>query len=64
MKKKDFEKPKKILFKKLTVKETEKVTGGDTLVPLVPSDSCPEKEDIGGGDFDTLPPARPGTDCV
>jgi hypothetical protein len=29
MKKKDFEKPKKILFEKLTVKETETVRGGD-----------------------------------
>ncbi len=29
MKKKDFEKPKKIVFEKLTLKEAEKVRGGD-----------------------------------
>ena len=28
MKKKEFEKPKKIVFEKLTVNETEKVKGG------------------------------------
>jgi hypothetical protein len=29
MKKKEFEKPKKVVFEKLTVKETETVRGGE-----------------------------------
>jgi hypothetical protein len=63
MKQKDFEKPKKVLFEKLTVKETEKVTGGDTLPSPVSSDSCPEAEDVGGDNILGLRPLKPNPDC-
>ena len=40
MKKKDLEKSKKMLFEKLTVKEVEKVKGGDPSHPIKPNISC------------------------
>jgi hypothetical protein len=62
MKKEDFEKPKKILFEKLTVKETEKARGGDPLVLPMPSDGCQQEKSVGG--IDTLPPPIPVNNCV
>jgi hypothetical protein len=40
MKKRILEKPKKILFEKLTVKEAEKVKGGDPSFPPKPHAQC------------------------
>jgi len=40
MKRKEFEKPKKIVFEKLTVKETEKVKGGDGPDGIKPRTPC------------------------
>ncbi len=40
MKKKECEKPKKIVFEKLTVKETEKVKGGDGVNGYKPRTPC------------------------
>jgi hypothetical protein len=40
VKKKGFEKPKKIVFEKLTVKESEKIRGGDGVDGIKPRTPC------------------------
>jgi hypothetical protein len=40
MKKKEFEKPKEIVFEKLAEKEAEKVKGGDDGWPIRPRSAC------------------------
>ena len=62
MKKQDLKKSKRIIFEKLTVKETGKTRGGDPLFPLTPSDSCQEIENTEG--LVTLRPPIPVNNCV
>ena len=40
MKKKEFEKQEKVVFEKLTLKETEKVKGGGGDHPIRPRSAC------------------------